>query len=161
MEMISVRIIRGELEDLQAIRDLFNEYSHSLAFGLEFQNFAVEIATLPGEYTPPYGELLIAKAGRNVVGCVGLRKFSEEACEMKRLYVRTAFRGRKIGRDLVLSLIECARQKGYREMYLDTVPSMIEAQNLYESLGFVSIPPYRHNPVAGARFMRLNLKCPR
>ena len=151
------RITQAQPRDIGAIKNLFIEYSNSLGFGLEFQNFSSELATLPGEYAAPNGELLVAKAGRQVAGCVGLRKLDERTCEMKRLYVRPGFRGRDVGRNLVRSIVLRAKEMGYREMRLDTVPSMVEAQALYESLGFVEAPPYRDNPVRGVRFMKLDL----
>jgi len=139
------------------VRSLFEEYASSLDFRLDFQNFADELAGLPGEYASPHGQLLLAKCDAAVAGCVALRRIDRTMCEMKRLYVRPAFRRWKIGRRLTEAIIAEAAIIGYRRMRLDTVPSMTEARRLYESLGFRDISPYRHNPVPGARFMELEL----
>ncbi len=144
-------------EDLHQIRLLFEEYAASLDFNLGFQNFEEELANLPGDYAPPKGRLLLALWDDQVAGCVGLRKINQQGCEMKRLYVRPQFRRLEIGKILAGEIIEEAKKIGYTWMRLDTVPSMKEARTLYESLGFKKIPPYRHNPIAGAVFLELEL----
>jgi len=144
-------------EDLEDARALFQEYADSLEFDLAFQGFAGELAGLPGDYAPPDGALLIARDAAGPIGCVALRKLAEETCEMKRLYVRPRGRGTGIGRRLAIEVIAAARERGYRRMCLDTVPSMTGALALYRSLGFTVIPPYRHNPIAGAVFLELLL----
>lgn len=136
-------------DDVELVRTLFREYAASLGVDLSFQGFDQEVAVLPAGYDA----LLVAGAD----GCVGVRPFDEGVCEMKRLYVRPSARGTGLGRALALAAVEHARALGYRAMRLDTMPAMGEAQALYESLGFVEIPPYRHNPVAGTRFMELRL----
>ncbi len=145
-------------EDLEHIRTLFREYADSLGFDLDFQDFQREFDGLPGDYSPPDGCLLLAKEGSQFIGCVALRKIDSDTCEMKRLYVRQAFRGKGIGRELSQAIINEARRIGYKKMRLDTIPTMKRANALYESFGFKKIKPYRYNPIKGALFMELNLK---
>jgi ribosomal protein S18 acetylase RimI-like enzyme len=142
---------------LEAIHELFIEYAASLGVDLIFQNFDQELAELPGEYAPPAGRLLLALTDNQIAGCVALRKINDEICEMKRLYVRSAFRGQAIGKELAIAIIAAARTIGYKRMRLDTLPSMQAAMQLYETLGFQDIAPYRYNPIAGTRFMELDL----
>lgn len=143
---------------LDFVRELFREYAESLDFELNFQNFEEELAELPGEYKQPEGCLLIAIAEGSVAGCVAMRNLGNNYCEMKRLYVRPAYRGRGIGRALVMAVIEEAKKTGYARMRLDTVQSMQEAIALYRSVGFYEIAPYRYNPLNGALFMELDLR---
>ncbi len=148
-------------DDLAEVRALFEEYAASLGFDLEFQGFRDELAGLPGDYAEPgRGALLLAHDAGAVAGCVALRAIDAETCEMKRLYIRPAWRGRGLGRLLAEAIIAEARRLGYRAMRLDTVPSMTGALALYRSLGFVAIAPYRHNPIDGAVFLELALSRP-
>ncbi|HEY2074669.1 MAG TPA: GNAT family N-acetyltransferase [Gaiellaceae bacterium] len=136
-------------DDVELVRTLFREYADALGVDLSFQGFEEEVAALPAGYD------VLLLAGDE--GCVGVRPFEDGVCEMKRLYVRPSARGSGLGRTLALAAIDRARALGYRAMRLDTMPMMESAQALYESLGFVEIRPYRHNPVAGTRFMELQL----
>jgi GNAT superfamily N-acetyltransferase len=156
MTLITIRPARGA-NDLAAARTLFEEYAAGLAIDLSFQKFAEELKHLPGDYAPPEGNLFVAWADRDPAGCVAVRRFDAQDCEMKRLYVRDAFRGLNAGERLAHEAIAWAGAAGYRRMLLDTLPPMRAAQRLYERLGFAEIPAYRFNPVEGARFMARRL----
>jgi ribosomal protein S18 acetylase RimI-like enzyme len=136
------------------VRELFKEYADSLEIDLCFQNFREELDTLPGAYGPPSGRLLIAAAG---AGCVAVRRIDDATCEMKRLYIRPAFRRAGLGRRLAQAAIDAGRELGYKRMRLDTLSSMQPAIALYRSLGFHEIAPYYHNPSGCAVFMELSL----
>ena len=140
------------------VRDLLLEYWASRKLEFTYFNFDREIATLPGAYAPPAGKLLIASCQGEPAGCVALRRFDREICEMKRMYLREKFRGRGFGRALADAIIAEARRIGYRKMRLDTIgPTMREALHMYLRMGFHEIPPYRHNPLPGAAFLELDL----
>lgn len=146
-------------EQIAWVRELFLEYANSLSFSLCFQSFESELAQLPGDYAPPDGRLLLATIAHEPAGCVALHKAAAEIAEMKRLYVRSRFRGHSLGKILTQQVIAAARQIGYRRLRLDTVESMMgTAVALYRSLGFQEIPPYRPNPIAGALYMELRLE---
>jgi len=142
---------------LSVIRQLFREYAADIGVDLCFQGFEQELAELPGRYAPPTGRLLLAWQRHEPAGCVALRKLAEGVCEMKRLYVRPAFRGKGLGRELANAIIAAARESGYERVRLDTVASMKPAIALYESLSFKHVAPYCHNPMADAVYMELKL----
>jgi putative acetyltransferase len=156
--MISIVHAASE-EHIQTARSLFTEYASSLNFDLCcFQNFDQELDSLPGEYAPPAGFLMLAICDGETAGCVALRRLAIDTCEMKRLYACPAFRGRGVGRKLAEAAIRHGTAAGYQKMRLDTIDSMKEALSLYGSLGFREIEPYRYNPLAGARYMELDLR---
>lgn len=148
-----VKIAAASVEAMDTIRTLLREYQAALGVDLCFQGFDAELDDLPGSYAPPRGRLLLAHADGVVAGCVALRPLSARRCEMKRLYVRGEFRGAGIGRALVSAILSEARAVGYAEMVLDTLPTMIEAQRLYEMFGFHDVAPYCDNPIPGTRYL--------
>ena len=143
---------------IERVRELFREYASALEVDLCFQGFEQELAGLPGRYAAPDGRLFLALAGEAVAGCVGLRKIADEVCEIKRLYVRPAFRGQGTGRGLAEAVIGAARQSGYSTLRLDTLPSMKEAIALYRSLGFKDAKPYYETCGVHSVFMELELR---
>ena len=143
--------------DLDCVRELFTEYQHWLGIDLCFQGFEAELRALPGDYAPPGGCLLLARAGDEAVGVVGMRPLDGQACEMKRLWVRPPRRGRGLGRRLAEAVVEAGRRAGYAVMRLDTLARLEEGLALYESMGFVRIPAYRHNPCGDVLFLELDL----
>jgi ribosomal protein S18 acetylase RimI-like enzyme len=147
-----------EPEQLDRVRALFTEYQRWLNVDLCFQDFERELAGLPGAYGPPLGAIYLAAEDGAVAGCAALRPLDPEVGEMKRLYVRPDFRGRGVGRLLAERVIAAARRRRFVRLRLDTLRFMDRAIGLYESLGFVDIPPYYHNPLEGSRFLELDLK---
>jgi len=149
---------RTAAEFQDAVR-LFGAYAGTLGVDLSFQNFEDELENMPGEYAPPKGELLLARAADGeAVGCVALRPLNVAGgCEMKRLYV--ARKGRRLGagKALVDAIIATAVARGYTEMRLDTLPSMAAALALYAEAGFERIKPYYASPVPGAVFLAKQL----
>lgn len=154
--MTTIRAARFP-DDLDLVRCLFREYADGLGVDLGFQDFSAELAQLPGKYGAPGGAVLIAQAADTVLGCVAMRPIDAQCCEMKRLFVRPAGRGQGMGAALARAICVAARAAGYHRMRLDTLPTMHAAQALYASMGFREIPAYVFNPVAGARFLELDL----
>ena len=148
-------------EALNAAREIFREYAQGLGIDLCFQNFEEELARLPGDYAPPGGGLLLATVDGALAACGAFRPLPDvdyaNACEMKRLYVRRAFRRFGLGRTMAQTLIDRAREAGYSCMLLDTLDDMEAARELYASLGFEEIPPYYFNPIAGAHYLKVDL----
>ena len=148
--------------ELASVATVFREYAASLDIDLCFQNFDDEIASLPGDYAPPAGHLLLAYVDGELAGCGALRRFADaddaNACEMKRLFVRPAHRRVGLGRILAQALLDEGRRAGYSAMLLDTLDDMEAARELYGSLGFVEVAPYYFNPIPGAHYLKAELK---
>jgi len=144
--------------DLNAVRELLREYAAELNVDLEFQGFTEELANLPGAYAPPQGRLLLAAASSQVAGCVALRPLSASCAEVKRLFIRNAYRRQGIGRKLIERLLVEAREIGYECLRLDTLASMEPALRLYRSFGFIEISAYYDTCLANTRFLELRLR---
>ena len=148
-------------EHLAVLRELFQEYADSLSIDLCFQQFDTELASLPGDYAEPRGAVLLAHVDGAPAGCCALRPLDAadypNASEMKRLYVRKAFRGFGLGRQLAEATLDAARQRGYASVLLDTLDDMESARALYTRLGFAEIPPYYHNPIPGAHYLKADI----
>jgi len=146
---------------MAAVRQLFQEYADGLGIDLDFQDFAAEMAELPGSYAPPRGQVVLAHVDGALAGCCALRPLDQcdwaNAAEMKRLYVRPAFRGFGLGRQLAEAILDAARHAGYRHVLLDTLDTMQSARALYADLGFEEIAPYYHNPIAGAHYLKAEI----
>jgi GNAT superfamily N-acetyltransferase len=153
---MTIRNVEDEAE-LEAVKALFEEYWTAFGFTPCFQGFSAEVAALPGKYAPPRGRLALARVGGEVAGCGALREVDGERCEMKRVYVRPAFRGTGMGRAIVEWLMAEARSLGYREMVADTMPVMARALAMYEQMGFERTGPYGEAPTAGAIYIRRKL----
>lgn len=143
--------------DFETAKFLIEEYTASLGLNLDFQQFDRELQHFPGHYASPDGRVLLAKSETQVAGCGCLRRLAGDVCEMKRLYMKSEYRGRALGKQLALAAIHEANLIGYRSMKLDTLPTMSAAMALYEALGFRSIEPYYDNPIEGALFFELKL----
>ena len=148
---------------VEATRELLVEYRREVGADLCFASFDVELGSLPGEYARPRGLLFLALqrepsgVSERAAGCVALRSLDDETGEMKRLFVRRDYRGLGLGRALVDAVIRGSRSLGHRRLLLDTLPGMVEAQTMYEGLGFRDISAYMPDPVPGARFLALDL----
>lgn len=154
-----IEVVQAESEaEIEEAKAIFREYEQWLGLSLCFQSFEEELASLPGFYAPPDGRLYLARIDGETVGCMGLRKLSGGICEMKRLYLREAARGKGVGQALIEKVIADAREIGYAKMRLDTFPpKMGKAVSLYESHGFYEIEPYYENPHGDTLFMEKQL----
>ena len=152
----------GPPADFEPVRTIFREYAQELKVDLRFQDFESELAMLPGDYAKPRGTLILASVNGQLAGCCALRPLDTadypNAAEMKRLYVRPAFRGLGLGRQLAQAALNAARQAGYTSLLLDTLDDMEAARELYEDLGFAEIPPYYHNPIPGAHYLKAEVE---
>lgn len=143
--------------DRDAVVAIFREYVASPMANLDFQDYEREFASLPGKYAEPDGRIVLAWSAETVVGCAALRRVDASTCELKRVYVRPAARGERLGRRLVEHMILEARLAGYARMCLDVLPEFVAARRLYESLGFTPAEPVSYNPVPGTAFLALDL----
>ena len=160
MPVIEILSPRHEADLLQT-KEIFLAYAKAINIDLCFQDFDTELANLPGDYSPPRGALLLAWVDQKLAGCCAMRPIDSSdytnAAEMKRLFVRPEFRGLGLGRQLAESIIDAARMSGYDSVLLDTLDDMEIARAMYEDLGFKEIPPYYHNPLAGAHYLKVEL----
>jgi GNAT superfamily N-acetyltransferase len=162
MDGVRVRLVQADTPELvEAAREIFREYAASLQVDLCFQNFEAELSALPGEYAEPGGALLLAFADDSLAGCGAIRPLGDvdhaNACEMKRLFVRRAFRRFGLGRQLAQALMDRAAGAGYSVMLLDTLDEMESARELYATLGFEEVAPYYFNPIPGAHYLKVRL----
>lgn len=149
--------IKAAYNDLENIKLLFNEYTTMLGVNLAFQGYDEEIKNLPGKYALPYGRLYIAYYNNKAAGCIALRKFENDGCEMKRLFVRPEYRHLKIGKKLVDKIIEDARELKYKYMVLNTLSNLHEAVSLYRKSGFQEVEAYYENPLDNVLYFKLEL----
>ena len=147
------KITKIKQSDIENTKELIKEYLTWIENDLSFQQIDKELATFPEKYEEPGGSFFIAKDGDTIVGCIGLRKIQNEVCEMKRLYIKDKYKGIGLGKELIITIIEEAKKKGYRKMRLDTLPKMKAALKLYKEFGFYQIEQYIENPIVGAVFM--------
>jgi putative acetyltransferase len=148
-------------DDMETVRALFLDYQADVGIDLCFQDFATEVDNLPGDYITPHGAIAVAFVGGRPAGCCAFRQLAGSdhlnACEMKRLFVRRAYRGFGLGRQLVESIVSEARMAGYTTMLLDTLTDMEAARALYQEVGFSEVAPYYHNPIPGAHYLKVEL----
>jgi len=145
-------------EAFELAKHLFKEYAEELGIDLSFQNFAKELEQVENEYAPPHGALFLAfDEQKEAIACFAIRLWEGKICELKRMYIRKAFRGKGLGKKLLHTSIEKAKTLGYEKMRLDTLPSMQAAIKLYENMGFVEIEAYRFNPIEGTKYFEKTL----
>jgi putative acetyltransferase len=154
---MQLNYVKYTIEELEEVREIFIEYADFLQVDLCFQDFENELQTLHKVYNPPAGCIILAKEDEQVLGCIALKPISEGVCEMKRLYVRPSARGKDLGKKLVEELIDFAKKVGYKTMKLDTISSLKEAINLYQSKGFVKTEAYVYNPLSDVLYFELTL----
>lgn len=157
-----IRLVPADMaRSFEPAREILREYADSLAIDLCFQDFDTELANMPGDYAPPGGRLLLAYVGDQLAGCGGLRALTDvdyaNACEMKRLFVRPAFRHFGLGRTIAEAVVDEARRAGYSVVLLDTLDEMESARGLYATLGFEEVAPYYYNPIPGAHYLKMEL----
>lgn len=155
--MVELRQVKSE-SDFEIFSQILIEYSESVGVSVCFQKLSDELAELHSRYSAPLGRSYLAFVDGSLAGCGGLQRFEDGVCEMRRLYVRSAYRGLHIGRTLAENIIVAGRELGYRKMILDTLPTMIAAQQMYRSLGFTECESYKHSEVIGTLFMELELQ---
>jgi len=149
--------IKLAYDRLDEVRTLFKEYHKMLGVDLCFQDFEDELKTLPGKYAQPDGRLYVITLENKLAGCIGLRRYDETRCEMKRLFVRPQFRGLRLGQILAEKIIQDAKDIGYKEMVLDTLSSLESAVYMYRKMGFEEVEPYYDNPLKDVIYFELKL----
>lgn len=154
---MQLEYVKYSLKELEEVREIFIEYAAFLQVDLCFQDFEKELQTLHQVFLPPLGCIILAKEGHEVLGCIALKPIADGVCEMKRLYVKPAARGKGLGHKLVDELIEFAKKAGYKTMKLDTISSLKEAVKLYRSKGFIETDAYVYNPLSNVHYYQLTL----
>ena len=149
--------LANTINDYQLGKKLVEEYAALLKVDLSFQNISEELLTIDQQYHEPAGGLILAFYNDEPIGCAGVRNLDDETAELKRMYVKSEYRGYKIGASLLQLSIDLSKQLGYKKLRLDTLANMTQAQNLYRSFGFIEIPAYRPNPLAGTIYMEKQL----
>ena len=149
--------IKSAYDRLDEVRTLFKEYHKMLEVDLCFQDFEEELLTLPGKYATPDGRLYVILIEGKLAGCIGLRRYDETRCEMKRLFVRPQFRGLRLGKILAEKIIQDAKDIGYEEMVLDTLSSLESAVYMYRKMGFEEVEPYYDNPLKDVLYFKIRL----
>ena len=149
-----MKIIEADYADLVKVAELFREYQQLIGVDLCFQGFEEELASLPGKYAPPAGAIFTAIDRGELIGCVAIRPIDQQQAELKRLYVKPAWHGQGVGKQLFESAMSRAQSSGYDSIVLDTLESMRSARGLYQAYGFREIEGYYHNPDPTAKFYR-------
>lgn len=137
---------------------LFKEYAAWLNIDLSFQKFDQELKHLKEMYAAPMGSIILYKAANEYAGCIAIRRFEEEIAEVKRMYVKPAYRNKGIAAALLDKVIIAAKAFGYKKIRLDTLNTMLAAMKLYKKNGFYEIPAYYFNPEKNAVYFEKLLK---
>lgn len=144
--------------EFEQAKIVFREYADELCLDLSFQNFEEELKSIKTQYGKPDGGILLIKSNEEIIGCIGVRKLENNIGELKRMYIKKAFRSKGFGKELLNKAIDLARELNYKKLRLDTLPTMNKAIKLYKEKGFVEIEAYRYNPVSGTIFFELEIE---
>lgn len=151
-------IVARTSEHYLAAIELFKEYAEGLGIDLQFQKFDNELKVLPFMYGLPTGELWLVQDGELFIGCAALRKLDEQTCELKRMFIQPAYRGLRLGEQLMEVALKTAQDLGYQFMKLDSLRRLEPAIKLYLRYGFEEIAPYNYNPEADVVYFEKKLR---